>query len=111
MLATTSLDKPQRCKARLTIAQRGAFERALAARSAGSMVRAPEACQSFHALLVQLTGCTALPVAQREELRRTFRDSLLDWSRSAGRDLDALSARCKRMHDGLRQATSAACGL
>lgn len=110
MLATTSLDNPQRCKARLTTAQRGAFERSLAARSAGGLARAPEACQSFHALLVQLTGCVALPAAQREALRKTFRDSLQDWARSAGRDLDALSARCKRMHDGLRQDTSAACG-
>lgn len=110
MLATTSLDKPQRCKAQLTTAQRGAFERALAALNTGGIARAPEACQSFQALLVQLNGCAALPLAMREELKKKFRESLHDWSRTGGRDLDALSARCKRMTEGLRQATGAACG-
>jgi len=110
MLATTSLRNPKHCKAKLTVEQRGALERDLAAIAGTPVVtRLPSTCRAYRAMIEKLGSCAGLPEGARGALELTYRELTEAWTRGTY-DAHALDVQCRAMLDGLRQAVAARCG-
>jgi hypothetical protein len=109
VVATTSLRHPRHCKAKLTAAQRVAFDRELAALEAAAL-RTPPACNDYRGLIEKLATCRAIPLAARTALEQGYREIVQTWARGATHDAGALEAQCRSMVDGLRQAIAPTCG-
>jgi hypothetical protein len=114
VVATTSLRSPRHCKAKLTLEQRSALNRELAAVEATASLM-PAACHEYRTLIGRLGDCRAIPPATRAALEQGYRDLARTWTRGAALDARAFEAgsiavKCRAMADGMRQAIASTCG-
>lgn len=107
---TTSLGRPRGCKAKLTVEQRAALDKDLAAVSAmENEVSTPEVCNDFRALVEKLRTCTAVDPEVRVKFTQGYRQLTLDWALGTF-DAHEVEDHCRRLASGLRQVARGACG-
>jgi hypothetical protein len=110
VLATTSLQKPRHCKAKLTSEQRAALERDLAGISATpAAARLPSTCRDYRMMIEKVGSCAGLPVGTRAALEASYRELTEAWTRGLY-DAHTLEVQCRTMVDGLRRGVAATCG-
>ena len=110
-VATTSLRKPQHCKAMLTADQRAALDHALDALAVrASPKRIPQICNEYQALIDRLGTCPAIPQQAQAALAQAYRELLQGWARTAAPDAAALGAQCSSLVTVLRNAVAPPCG-
>jgi hypothetical protein len=115
VVATPSLRQPQHCKAKLTAAQRAAFDQDLAHGLAGfravaPAARLPQACRDYRALIDKLGACSVLPPGLREVFERGYRELARTWASGATPDMPTLEVQCRLLASSLRHVVAQPCG-
>lgn len=114
IVATRSLDEPQRCKAQLTPAQRSVLEREL--RAADRVARAsklPTPCEQYKQMIEKLMACDKLPQQSRDALAQAFEAMSTGWAKVEDLPDDAranMAEACQRGTEALHQAVGSLCG-
>lgn len=104
LLATTTVEQPKNCRAKLTPEQAAALDQDLAAAERRESARVlPQACLDLEVHVARAMACEAIPKAERERIQQQFTLTKASWDKVV--DKQMLSPTCGSAITALKQAT------
>jgi hypothetical protein len=102
--STTAVDDPKNCKAKLTVTQRAALDKEIAAIEEREAARVlPKACLDLEVQIAVAMSCETIPQAERDRIQKQFKLTKATWENVDNKAL--LAPTCGAAIAALKQAT------